>query len=110
MDGEGGSKDRARRRAKLEPGHRMLWWDGVGEYSWEWLLEPRCLNFSRLVSRLRIVAHQWTKRAAYEAIAASGDIIMQIKMLHSIKQRAERHTTPLEPGAAGQSHDKTDTA
>lgn len=95
---------------ELEPGHRMLWWDGVGEYSWEWLLERRGPNASRLVSRLRIVAHPWTKRAAYEAIAARGDIIMQIKMLHGIKQRAERHTAQPEPGAASQSRDIGDTA
>ena len=95
---------------ELEPEHRMLWWDGVGEYSWEWLLEPRDRNSSRLVTRLRIVSHRWTKRAVYEAIAARGDIIMQIKMLHGIKQRAERQTAPPQPGAAGQSHDKADTA
>jgi hypothetical protein len=25
---------------ELEPGRRMLWWDGKGEATWEWLLEP----------------------------------------------------------------------
>ena len=58
----------------------------------------------------RIVAHPWTKRAAYEAIAARGDIIMQIKMLHGIKQRAEHHNAQSEPGAGSQSHDNRDTA
>jgi hypothetical protein len=25
---------------ELEPNRRMLWWDGKGEFTWEWLLEP----------------------------------------------------------------------
>ena len=74
----------------LEPGRRMLWWDGVGEYTWEWLLEPVEPGASRLHSRLRVVAHPWTRRVLYEALAANGDIVMHLRMLRGVKKRAER--------------------
>jgi hypothetical protein len=74
---------------ELEPGRRMLWWDQKGEYSWEWLLEPAAAG-TRLVSRLRVTRHPWTRRMLYEVVAANGDIVMIRKMLRGIKERAER--------------------
>jgi hypothetical protein len=41
---------------ELEPARRMLWWDGKGEYSWEWVLEPAD-GRTRLLNRLRATRH-----------------------------------------------------
>jgi hypothetical protein len=83
---------------ELEPDRRMLWWDGKGEYSWEWVLEPAD-GRTRLLNRLRATRHPWTRRMLYELVAANGDIVMQRKLLRGIKKRAERlathhHRTP----------------
>ena len=85
---------------ELEPGRRMLWWDQKGEYSWEWLLEPAAAG-TRLVSRLRVTRHPWTRRMLYEVVAANGDIVMIRKMLRGIKERAERlaaNPAPIDGG------------
>jgi hypothetical protein len=85
---------------ELEPGRRMLWWDQKGEYSWEWLLEPSAAG-TRLVSRLRVTRHPWTRRMLYEVVAANGDIVMIRRMLRGIKKRAER--LPANPAPVGRS-------
>ena len=82
---------------ELEPGRRMLWWDQKGEYSWEWLLEPSAAG-TRLVSRLRVTRHPWTRRMLYEVVAANGDIVMFRRMLRGIKKRAERLAADPAPG------------
>ena len=91
-------KDIGLRVKELEPERRMLWWDEQGEYSWEWLLEPIDQQTTRLLNRLRVTKHQWTRRMLYELVAANGDVVMQRKLLRGIKQRAERlaahHRTP----------------
>ena len=74
----------------IDPPHRMLWSDDDGAFSWEWLLEPSPAGGTRLVNRLRVTAHPWTRRMAYEAVASVGDIVMQHRMLHGIKRRAEQ--------------------
>jgi hypothetical protein len=86
---------------ELEPERRMLWWDEQGQYSWEWLLEPIDQQTTRLIQRLRVTRHPWTRRMLYELVAANGDVVMQRKLLRGIKQRAERlaahRTTGQEP-------------
>jgi hypothetical protein len=93
-------KDVGVRVKELEPDRRMLWWDEQGEYSWEWLLEPAD-GRTRLIQRLRVTRHPWTRRMLYELVAANGDVVMQRKLLRGIKQRAERlaahRTTGQEP-------------
>jgi hypothetical protein len=93
-------KDIGVRVKELEPDRRMLWWDEQGEYSWEWLLEPAD-GRTRLIQRLRVTRHPWTRRMLYELVAANGDVVMQRKLLRGIKQRAERlaahRTTGQEP-------------
>jgi hypothetical protein len=74
---------------ELEPHRRMLWWDEKGEYSWEWVLEPAD-GRTRLLNRLRVTKHPWTRKMLYELVAANGDVVMQRKLLRGIKQRAER--------------------
>jgi hypothetical protein len=73
---------------ELEPDRRMLWWDEKGEYSWEWMLEPAD-GRTRLLNRLRVTKHPWTRKMLYELVAVNGDIVMQRKLLRGIKQRAE---------------------
>jgi len=73
---------------ELEPERRMLWWDEQGEYSWEWVLEPAD-GRTRLLQRLRVTRHPWSRRMLYELVAANGDVVMQRKLLRGIKQRAE---------------------
>lgn len=75
---------------ELEPERRMLWWDEQGEYSWEWLLEPIDRHTTRLLHRLRVTRHSWTRKMLYELVAANGEVVMQRKLLRGIKQRAER--------------------
>jgi hypothetical protein len=82
-------KDVGVRVKELETDRRMLWWDEKGEYSWEWVLEPAD-GRTRLLQRLRVTKHPWTRRMLYELMAANGDIVMQRKLLRGIKQRAER--------------------
>jgi hypothetical protein len=82
-------KDIGVRVKELEQPRRMLWWDEQGEYSWEWLLEPAD-GRTRLLQRLRVTRHPWTRRMLYELVAANGDVVMQRKLLRGIKQRAER--------------------
>ena len=82
-------KDIGVRVKELEQPRRMLWWDEKGEYSWEWLLEPAD-GRTRLLNRLRVTRHPWTRKMLYELVAANGDVVMQRKLLRGIKQRAER--------------------
>lgn len=94
-------KDIGLRVKELEPERRMLWWDEQGEYSWEWVLEPAD-GRTRLIQRLRVTRHPWTRRMLYELVAANGDVVMQRRLLRGIKQRAERlaahhRTTGQEP-------------
>lgn len=87
---------------ELEPGRRMLWWDRKGEYTWGWLLGPEG-GRTRLINRVRVTRHPWTRRMLYELVAANGDIVMMRKMLRGIKKRAECLT-------AGQPAPAADTA
>lgn len=91
-------KDIGVRVKELEQPRRMLWWDEQGEYSWEWVLEPIDQHTTRLLNRLRVTRHPWTRKMLYELVAANGDVVMQRKLLRGIKQRAERlaahHRTP----------------
>src|SRR5918993_35597 len=73
---------------------QVEWWDEQGEYSWEWVLEPAD-GGTRLLQRLRVTRHPWTRKMLYELVAANGDVVMQRKLLRGIKQRAERLAAPL---------------
>jgi hypothetical protein len=44
---------------------------------------------TRLLQRLRVTRHPWTRKMLYELVAANGDVVMQRKLLRGIKQRAE---------------------
>lgn len=75
----------------MEPNRRMLWWDGKGEYTWEWVLAPIEDQSTRLVRRLRATYPPFfSTRMLYVALATSGDIVMVSRELRGIKERAER--------------------
>jgi hypothetical protein len=76
---------------ELEPNRRMLWWDGQGEFTWEWILDPIDDQTTRLVSRVQeAYPPLWSRRMLYAMVASSGDIVMARKQLRGIKARAER--------------------
>jgi hypothetical protein len=76
---------------ELEPNRRMLWWDGKGEFTWEWLLEPLDDRMTRLLTRVQeTYPPLWSRRMLYAVVASSGDIVMVRKQLRGIKARAER--------------------
>jgi hypothetical protein len=76
---------------ELEPDHRMLWWDGHGEFTWEWVLAPLDDQTTRLVSRIQeAYPPLWSRRMAYGIVASTGDIVMVRRQLRGIKARAER--------------------
>lgn len=76
---------------ELEPHRRMLLWDGKGEFTWEWLLEPVDERTTRLISRIReTYPPLMSSRTPYAVVASTGDIVMIRKQLRGIKARAER--------------------
>ena len=76
---------------ELEPNRRMLWWDGKGEFTWEWLLEPLDDRTTRLLTRVQeTYPPLWSRRMLYAVVASSGDIVMVRKQRRGIKARAER--------------------
>ena len=76
---------------ELEPNRRMLWWDGHGEFTWEWILDPLDDQTTRLLSRIQeAYPPLWSQRMLYGIVASTGDIVMARKQLRGIKARAER--------------------
>jgi hypothetical protein len=75
---------------EIEPGHRVLWWDRKGEYSWEWVLDEMSPGTTRLLSRLRATYPPLlSTRTIYAAVATTGDIVMMRRCLLGIRDRAE---------------------
>jgi hypothetical protein len=69
----------------------------LGEYSWEWLLEPTEAG-ARLLNRVRATRHPWTRRMIYEVVAANGDIVMTRKMLRWINNVPSVRRPATRPG------------
>jgi hypothetical protein len=87
---------------ELEPNRQMLWWDGKGEFTWEWLLDPIDDQTTRLLSRVQeSYPPLWSRRMLYASVASTGDIVMARKQLRGIKTRAERlaRAAPASPSA-----------
>jgi hypothetical protein len=87
---------------ELEPNRQMLWWDGKGEFTWEWLLDPIDDQTTRLLSRVQeSYPPLWSRRMLYASVASTGDIVMARKQLRGIKTRAERlaRSAPASPSA-----------
>ena len=76
---------------EMEENRRMLWWDGKGEYTWEWVLLPIGDRRTRLIRRLRATYPPLlSPRMLYVGLATTGDIVMVSRELRGIKERAER--------------------
>jgi hypothetical protein len=90
---------------ELEPNRRMLWWDGKGEFTWEWLLDPIDDQTTRLLSRVQeSYPPLWSRRMLYAVVASTGDIVMVRMQLRGIKARAERlaRAAPASPSATAE--------
>jgi hypothetical protein len=76
---------------ELEPNRRMLWWDGRGEFTWEWVLDPLDDQTTRLLCRVQeAYPPLWSRRMLYAVVASTGDIVMVRRQLRGIRARAER--------------------
>jgi hypothetical protein len=75
---------------EMEPGRRMLWATD-DEFTWEWVLEPRDGDRTRLISRIR---EQYppllSRKMLYALVASTGDVVMNWTQLKRIRRRAER--------------------
>jgi len=76
---------------ELEPNRRMLWWDGHGEFTWEWVLDSIDDRATRLLTRVQeAYPPLWSRRMLYGIVASTGDIVMVRRQLRGIRERAER--------------------
>jgi hypothetical protein len=77
----------------LEPGKRLLWWDGKGTSTWLWELIPSEQG-TRLITRLIVRYDLTLPWVAYYLLQEVGDIVMMSQCMLGIKRRAERATPP----------------
>jgi hypothetical protein len=86
-----GSQGPAMRVEICEPGRTLAFRSADGAWVWIFELRPE-LTATRLISRNRISppAKSRVGRLLYEAVMAPGSLIMERRMLHGIKDRAER--------------------
>ena len=86
----GVGKEVGPRVLEMESGRRMLWATD-DEFTWEWVLEPRDGDRTRLISRIR---EQYppllSRKMLYALVASTGDVVMNWTQLKRIKRRAER--------------------
>jgi hypothetical protein len=86
----GVGKEVGPRVLEMEPARRMLWATD-DEFTWEWALEPRDGDRTRLVSRIRErYPPLLSRKMLYALVASTGDVVMNWTQLKRIKQRAER--------------------
>jgi hypothetical protein len=86
----GVGKEVGPRVLEMESGRRMLWATD-DEFTWEWVLESRDGDRTRLISRIR---EQYppllSRKMLYALVASTGDVVMNWTQLKRIKRRAER--------------------
>ena len=80
---------RTGRIAVLEPEHALVYEVAEGEWVWAFVLEPLESGGTRLLSRNRFRTRRLRDRIG-NALIEPGSLVMERKMLHGIKQRAER--------------------
>ena len=68
----------------------MLWWDGKGDSSWVWDIQPEGEADSRLVTRVRVKYRLLSLAIAFNLLVEFFDIIMMRKCMLGIKRRAEK--------------------
>jgi len=86
----GVGKEVGPRVLEMESGRRMLWATD-DEFTWEWVLEPRDGDRTRLISRIREQSPPLlSRKMLYALVASTGDVVMNWTQLKRIKRRAER--------------------
>jgi hypothetical protein len=78
----------------------MLWWDGKGDSSWVWDIQPEGESDSRLVTRVRVKYRLLSPAIAFNLLVEFFDIVMMRKCMLGIKRRAEKS---LSKSLAGES-------
>jgi len=68
----------------------MLWWDGIGDSSWVWEIQPEGEADSRLVARVRVKYRLLSLAIAFNLLVEFFDIVMMRKCMLGIKRRAEK--------------------
>ena len=68
----------------------MLWWDGKGDSSWVWDIQPEGEADFRLVTRVRVKYRLLSPAIAFNLLVEFFDIIMMRKCMLGIKRRAEK--------------------
>lgn len=76
-------------------------WCSPGETSWTWQLDPQPDGTTRLVTRIRSRMVARPSSIAFYVVVEVADIWMIRKMLLNVRDRAERDTPPMSPGAPG---------
>lgn len=67
----------------------LLWWDGLGDSTWAWSIQPGEGSSSRLVSRVRM-RYRWTSVSIlFGLLVEFFDLIMMRRAMLGIAQRAE---------------------
>lgn len=67
----------------------LLWWDGVGDSTWAWSIEPGDDGASRLVSRVRMRYRWLSPSILFGLLVEFFDLVMMRRAMLGIKQRAE---------------------
>lgn len=76
----------------------LLWWDGVGDSTWAWSVEPGEDGTSRLVSRVRMQYRWLSPSILFGLLVEFFDLIMMRRAMLGIKQRAEALASRARPG------------
>jgi hypothetical protein len=76
----------------------LLWWDGVGDCTWVWSIEPGEDGTARLVSRVRMQYRWLSPSILFGLLVEFFDLIMMRRAMLGIKQRAEALASPVSTG------------
>jgi hypothetical protein len=67
----------------------LLWWDGLGDSTWAWSIEPGEDGTSRLVSRVRMRYRWLSPSILFGLLVEFFDLVMMRRAMLGIKHRAE---------------------
>lgn len=73
----------------FRPDSWLLWWDGVGDSTWAWSIQPAADGTSRLVSRVRMRYRWLSVSIVFGLLVEFFDLVMMRRAMLGIAQRAE---------------------